>query len=127
MKKGILVNDFSDKQLPSIARHTVAAGLDLFTKQGFYVNVNYFYSDPIFLNDANTAKANAYNLVGSKVGFKTSISKKYSIDLFAGVDNVFDSNYSLGSDINALGNRFYNAAPDRNYYSGISFRGNGNK
>jgi iron complex outermembrane receptor protein len=122
-----LANDFSGKQLPSISRHTVAAGLDLFTKQGFYLNMNYFYSDPIFLNDANTAKANAYNLVGSKVGFKRSISNKYSIDLFAGVDNLFDVNYSLGNDINAFGNRFYNAASNRNYYGGISFRANGNK
>ena len=85
-----LDNDFSGKQLPGVARHTIAAGLDLSTKPGIYINLNYFYSDPIFLNDANTAKANPYNLVGSRVGYKTLIATKYYIGFFGGADNLFD-------------------------------------
>jgi iron complex outermembrane receptor protein len=117
-----LNNDFSGKELPSTAPHTVAAGLDIFTKAGAYLNLTYFYSDPIFLNDANTVKADSYNLVGSRFGFKTLFSSKYSVDIFGGVDNLFDVKYSLGNDINAFGNRYYNAAPNRNYYIGISLR-----
>ncbi len=44
------------------------------------------------------------------------------MDLFAGVDNVFDVTYSLGNDINATGSRYYNTAPGVNYYGGISFK-----
>jgi len=51
-----------------------------------------------------------------------SFQKKYKIDLYAGADNLLNDHYSLGNDINAAANRFYNAAPERNYYVGLSFQ-----
>jgi iron complex outermembrane receptor protein len=39
-----------------------------------------------------------------------------------GADNLLDEVYSLGNDINAAANRFYNAAPRRNYYVGLFFQ-----
>jgi iron complex outermembrane receptor protein len=47
---------------------------------------------------------------------------KSSLDVYAGVDNLFNENYSLGSDLNALGGRFFNPAATRNFYAGLSFR-----
>lgn len=37
---------------------------------------------------------------------------KTTLDIFAGADNVFDETYSLGNDINAAANRFFNVAPE---------------
>jgi iron complex outermembrane recepter protein len=111
-------NDFSGKQLPSVAPQTVAAGLDLTTKPGIYINLTYFYSDPIALNDANTFFASPYNLLGGRLGWK-KIAGKWAINVFGGIDNAFDVKYSLGNDINAAGNRYYNAAPGINYFAGI--------
>jgi iron complex outermembrane receptor protein len=74
------------------------------------------------LNDANTDMATSYNLAGARTGWRTPLSKAILMDLFAGVDNVFDVTYSLGNDINATGGRYYNAAPGVNYYGGVSFR-----
>ena len=51
----------------------------------------------------------------------------YGLDVFAGVDNLLDLTYSLGNDINAFGGRYYNAAPKRNFYAGLSFQWNKNK
>jgi iron complex outermembrane recepter protein len=114
-----LDNDFSKKQLPSVAPHTVVAGLDIVTKPGLYTNLTYFYSDPIALNDANTAYASSYNLLGGRVGWRSKVVKKLSLDLYAGFDNLFNVKYSLGNDINAAGGRYYNAAPGINYFVGI--------
>ena len=111
--------DFSGKQLPSVAPQTVAAGLDLGTKPGIYINLSYFYSDPIALNDANTAFASSYNLLGGRLGWKRIIGK-WGINVFGGIDNAFDVKYSLGNDINAAGNRYYNAAPGVNYFAGVA-------
>jgi iron complex outermembrane receptor protein len=41
------------------------------------------------------------------------------MDLFAGVDNATNKRYSLGNDLNAAGNRYYNAAAGRNFYAGL--------
>jgi iron complex outermembrane receptor protein len=115
-------NDYSGKEMPSVAKHTVAAGIDLTTKPGLYLNLTYFYSDPIALNDANTAYASSYNLLGGRLGWKKTMAEKWGINLFMGVDNLFDVQYSLGNDINAAGNRFYNSAPGRNYFAGIALQ-----
>jgi len=112
--------DFSGNKLPSVAPYTAAAGIDLNTRPGFYINLTYYYSDPIPLNDANTAFASAYNLLGARSGYKTSLFQKLKLELFVGADNLFDERYSLGSDINAFGGRYYNAAAGRNYFAGIA-------
>jgi iron complex outermembrane receptor protein len=116
--------DFSGKQLPSVAPQTVAAGFDIVTKQGIYSNLTYFYSDRIPLNDANTAYASSYNLLGERLGWKKHFNKKTMLDLFAGGDNLFNVTYSLGNDVNATGGRYYNVAPGRNFYAGASIHFN---
>ena len=115
-----LTNDYSGKKLPSVAKHTIAAGADLVTKAGLYLNITYYYSDPIPLNDANSEFASSYNLLGGRIGWKKETKKRNKVDLFAGIDNAFDITYSLGNDINAAGGRYYNAAAGRNYYCGVS-------
>ena len=118
----VVATDYSGNKLPGVPRHTVAAGLDVTTRPGWYINLTWFYNDTLALNDANTDKASSYNLAGGRTGWRTSLSKTIMIDLFAGVDNLFDVTYSLGNDINATGGRYYNAAPGRNYFGGLSFQ-----
>ena len=115
-----LTNDYSGKKLPSVAKNTVATGADIYTKPGFYLNLTYYYSDPIPLNDANSEFASSYNLLGGRLGWKKDLRKKNKLDLFVGIDNAFNVVYSLGNDINAAGGRYYNAAAGRNFYGGIS-------
>lgn len=115
-------SDYSGNKIPSVAPNTVAAGVDLDLKNGFYTNLTYFYSDPIPLNDANTDFASPYNLFGGRIGWRKSFINKNMLELFAGVDNLFNVKYSLGNDINAAAGRYYNAAPGINYYIGVSLK-----
>ncbi|MEO5997132.1 MAG: TonB-dependent receptor [Chitinophagaceae bacterium] len=117
-----VATDFSGKQIPGIAPHTVATGIDFVTKPGWYAGINYFYSDRIALNDANSEFASSYNLLGFKTGYKVSIGKHVKADVFVSGDNLFNQTYSLGNDINAAVNRFYNAAPGVNYQAGIGLQ-----
>lgn len=118
----VVTTDYSGNKLPGVPRHTVAAGLDVTTRPGWYINLTWFYNDALALNDANTDMASSYNLAGGRTGWRTSLSKTIMVDVFAGVDNLFDVTYSLGNDINATGGRYYNAAPARNYFGGASFQ-----
>jgi iron complex outermembrane receptor protein len=117
-------DDFSKNKLPGAAPNVVVAGLDITSKGGCYLNVTYNYSDKIALNDANSAYASSYNLLGARLGYKKQFKKKIGAEIFAGADNLFDTKYSLGNDINAAVGRYYNAAPGRNYYAGIMLRFN---
>lgn len=118
----VVATDYSGNTLPGIAKHTIAAGVDVTTRPGWYINLTWFYSDPTALNDANTDMATSYNLAGGRTGWRTSLGKTIMMDVFGGVDNVFDVTYSLGNDINATGSRYFNTAPGVNYFGGISFR-----
>ncbi|MBO9660756.1 MAG: TonB-dependent receptor, partial [Chitinophagaceae bacterium] len=57
-----------------------------------------------------------------RIGWKTKRSKKAGYNFYIGADNLLDQKYSLGNDINAAAGRYYNAAPRRNYYVGLSFQ-----
>jgi iron complex outermembrane recepter protein len=113
---------YSGKKLPGIANNTVAAGADIFLSCGLYTDITYYYSDKLPLDDANTAFAGSYTLMGARLGYKSYRQKKINWNVFAGVDNIFNVRYSLGDDVNAAGGRYYNAAPGINYYAGISLR-----
>jgi len=112
--------DYSGKHLPGVANNTVAGGLDLFSKPGIFLHLTYYYSDKLPLDDANSAYAGSYQLLGGKIGYKTNAFKKINLSLFTGIDNAFNTKYSLGNDINAAGGRYYNAAPGVNYFAGLS-------
>ena len=79
----------------------------------------YTYTDHIPLNDANTAFAGSYNLLGARLGYRKALGK-LKLDLYTGIDNAFDIKYGLGNDFNAAAGRYYNASPGRNYYAGLS-------
>ena len=91
-------------------------------RKGIYFNSTYYYADKIFLDDANTVAADAYHLLGCRVGWKLPVKTTIKLNFYGGVDNLLDETYSLGNDINAAGGRYYNTAPKRNYYAGVSFQ-----
>jgi len=115
-------DDFSSKTVPSVPANTLSALADVQLKNGAYSNITYYSASTIFLNDANTATAAPYHLLGFRAGWKKIVQNKYKLNFYAGVDNLLNEVYSLGNDINAAANRFYNAAPTRNYYVGLSFQ-----
>jgi iron complex outermembrane receptor protein len=117
-----VATDFSGNKLPSVAPQVIAAGFDIMTAVGAYANATWYYSDPVPLNDANTDVADAFNLLGSRIGFRRNIIPALLIDIYGSVDNIFNRTYSLGNDINAAAGRYYNAAPGINYSAGVTLR-----
>ena len=113
--------DYSGNVMPGVAAHTIATGLDINAKHGIFTNISYFYSGRIALNDANLVYADPYHLFGIKMGFDIFLQKKTALQIFAGVQNIFDEKYSLGNDINGAAGRYYNAAPGINFYAGMKF------
>jgi len=116
--------DYSKNKLPGAAPQVATTGLDVTSKSGCYLNLTYNYTDRIALSDANSVYATSYNLMSARLGFRKKFHEKIKAELFAGADNLFDTKYSLGNDINAAAGRYYNVAPGRNFYAGISFRFN---
>ncbi|HXB92274.1 MAG TPA: TonB-dependent receptor [Puia sp.] len=113
-------SNYSGHRLPSVPPQLVVMGLDAALNAGLYTHITYTYSDHVALNDANTAWAGSYNLLGARVGYRLTPAGRFRFDAYAGIDNAFDVKYSLGNDFNAAAGRYYNAAPRRNYFGGLS-------
>jgi iron complex outermembrane receptor protein len=113
--------DYSGNNLTGTALNIFVYTLDIESKGGGYLNFTYNYTDKIPLNDANTVFADSYQLITAKAGWKAKFRQKYLLEIFIGIDNLLNEKYSLGNDLNAFGERYYNAAPERNYYGGVKF------
>ncbi len=110
--------DASGNRLPGTAPQTLSAGLDFSERTGLYFSPNLGHQARIFLNDANTDAAVGYWVYGARGGWRHTLAGHLEVNLFAGVDNAFDRRYSLGNDLNAFGNRYFQPAPGRSYYGG---------
>ncbi len=111
--------NYDGKHLPGVADNTFTGGIDLNSRPGVFLHLTYYYSDKMPLDDANSAYAGAYQLVGGRIGYSTTV-QQLNLTVFTGVDNAFNAKYSLGNDINAAGGRYYNAAATANYFVGLT-------
>ncbi len=110
---------FSGNALTGIAPTIFSGGVDA-RRKSLSANATVSYVDHIPLNDANTAFAESYVLLGLRAGWNTTLRDSHRLEVFAGIDNALDEKYSLGNDLNAFGGRYYNAAMPRNYYAGVN-------
>ena len=114
--------DYSGNKLTGTPPHVWQAGLDAQSRPGFYVNLTTNYTSAIPLNDANTVYADPYFILGGRVGIRRQLWRQWEAELYGGIDNAFNENYSLGNDLNGFGNRYFQAAPGRNYYTGLQLK-----
>jgi len=112
--------DNSGKRLTGTAPQTLTAGLDAALQTGFYLNPTVNHQARIPLTDANTAYAAGYWTFGTRAGWRRTLLGHLETDIYAGIENALDRRYSLGNDLNAFGGRFFQPAPSRNYYGGIT-------
>jgi iron complex outermembrane receptor protein len=88
-----------------------------------YLSADYYYTDRVPLNDANSLYSDSYNLLNTKVGWRHEILKGLSTHISAGVNNITDTRYASMVLVNATG---VNGAPPRYYYPGLPINYYGN-
>jgi len=110
------VANYSGNELTGVPRHVLVTGLTVNFPLNFYFFAQHNYTERIPLNDLNSEYASACNLIQLKAGWQLKMNKRFLLDFSFGVDNLLDKKYSLGNDLNAVGNRYYNAAIPRNYF-----------
>ncbi|GAO44670.1 TonB-dependent receptor [Flavihumibacter petaseus] len=123
----VITVDNSGKKVTGVVPNSVAAGVDLDTRPGIYLNTTFYYYDKVPLNDANTYYADAYALLNLKIGYRKTFNR-IGLDLSCGVNNVTDTQYSslllYNADATAYGAppQFYNPSPGINYYGGARLK-----
>ncbi|TKB96559.1 TonB-dependent receptor [Pedobacter cryotolerans] len=112
-------NDFSGNDLTGVPKHTVVSSLELNFSKRLFLFAQHNYTSSIPLNDANTAFAQKYHLVDIKTGIRDLSIGKTALAVSFGINNLLNQTYSLGNDLNAAANRYFNPAMKRNFYANI--------
>lgn len=125
--QGVVTATYDRNQLTGIAPWVVNAGIDMETKTGIYFYGNYFYSDRLPLNDANSAYNPAYQVLNAKIGYKKQLVKFLEVNVYAGLDNIGNKSYSSIVSLNAVGYggaqpAYFNPSPKRNAYGGLHLK-----
>ena len=120
-------NDYSGNKLTGIPNITLNSSVSIENNIGFYGKADFNYVDKMPMRDDNSVYSKKYHLVNGVIGFKTSEEKKISLDLFVGLNNIFDEKYAAMLLINATSfgtakPRYYYPGEPVNYYAGINIK-----
>ncbi|MBI4545296.1 MAG: TonB-dependent receptor [Gemmatimonadetes bacterium] len=118
------------RKVPGLPRRRLFAGVEYQHPAGVYGELNFRWVDDTFANDFNgpppgSSKPlrdflnDAYGVVDLRLGFEGQ-RRRIGISPFLGLNNVFDARYSGSLVPNASGNRFFEPAPGRNAYVGLT-------
>lgn len=113
---------YDGNKLTGTPPNVLVAGTDILVSKGLYADFTYSYTGKIPVNDANTFFAGQYNLLFLKAGIKKRLGKFISSDFFASYEYSFNTPYSLGNDLNAAGNRFFNPSAPSSISVGAKFQ-----
>jgi len=111
-------NDFSGNDLTGVPRTTINSLLNFTFFKKLSVDYSHFYTSKMPLNDANSVWSES-SFVGN-IQFRFPVDfEKTRLNLYLQIQNLYNTDYVLGFDINAFGNRFYNPAAKRNFVFGV--------
>ncbi|MBV2123182.1 MAG: TonB-dependent receptor [Candidatus Thiodiazotropha sp. (ex Ctena orbiculata)] len=114
-------NDFSGNVIPGVPENLFSADFSYTHPNGIYSQLTALYVDEIYANNANTVTNDAYALADLRIGY-TRFFGPWELSPFIGVNNLFDKQYNGNVRINAFGGRYFEPAPDRNIYAGLTLR-----
>lgn len=112
-------DDFTGNNVTAVPEYIWSSSISIDLWDRYQLNVLHNLTSSLPLNDANTFYSKSYDLLQAKLEYNRTISGLGNFTAYLGTDNLLNEKYSLGNDINAFGNRFFNASPPRNYYVGV--------
>ncbi len=112
-------NDFAGKRLPGLPEHFGYLGLRWRFERGITALLEASYSGDLYADDANTAEVGAWTVANLRV-YGEATRGRWQLRPYVGLNNLFDERYFGNIRINAFGGRYYEPAPGRNVYAGIS-------
>lgn len=114
-------NDFAGNQLPGLPEQFGYLAFRYQNENGLYAVFETNYSGDLYANNANTVNVPSFVVSGLRVSYEFARGDWLYRPYF-GVNNLFDEDYNSNIRINAFGARYFEPAPERNVYAGITVR-----
>lgn len=112
-------DDFSGKTAPVSPRHFANLVLDYQHPKGWFGALETRWVDSLYANNANSVAVPGSLVTDMRFGGTLKFGK-LTIEPFIGAANLFDEKYFSNIRPNAFGGRYYEPAPARTAYGGVS-------
>jgi iron complex outermembrane recepter protein len=110
--------DLDGNHVPGLPEHQLFAELRYAHATGLYAAGNLRYTGALFVDDENTLRTEAATVVDARLGYEAQFNR-WQIEPFFGIRNALNETYNSNVRINANGDRYFEPAPERNYYGGF--------
>ncbi len=117
-------NDHSGKTIPGNPENLFRGEVAYTHSSGFYAAMDALNVGSLFTRNDNSVSTESYTVVNLRTGLADWRLGNWELEPFVGMNNLTDESYSAEIRINAFGGRYYEPAPDRNFYGGIAIRYN---
>ncbi len=112
--------NLSGHDLPGVPAQSLYADLNWHhVPSGFSTGVEARWASKVYVNDTNSDAAESYAVFNWHAGLRRQISD-WELRGFVRVDNVADEEYVGSVVVNGAGNRFFEPAPGRTMYIGVT-------
>ncbi len=117
---GLPDQEYEGNRIPGVAPHHLAARLG-WHGAGAFAEAQLDHVSRYVTSDANTASAvnPAHTVIDLRLGGQRRLGA-LRLAPFVGVGNIFDVRYNASVVVNAFADRYYEPAPGRNFYVGIT-------
>ena len=117
-------SDLKGNYIPGIPKHNFKSEFNYFFSSSLVLKFQIQYFGELYTSDNNNNIEPGYLISNFRLNLNNNLleKRKFKINPYLGVNNVFNTDYSDNIRINAFGSRFYEPAPKRNIYLGISLK-----
>jgi iron complex outermembrane receptor protein len=114
-----VVNNYAGNTIPGTAESVFFGEINYLHPRGWFVSWDVLYIGEQYANNTNSALVDDYTVSNLRLGMDYDLGS-ITLSPFIGVNNLFDESYFSNIRINAFGGRFYEPAPERNAFAGVT-------
>jgi iron complex outermembrane receptor protein len=112
---------YDGNRIPGVPKHLFNLDFSWSHTSGFYAGWEVLYVGRFYADNANNVETDDYIVSNLRAGFSWS-QGHWTFEPFLGLNNLFDQEYFSNVRLNASFGRYYEPAPERNAYGGVTLR-----
>jgi iron complex outermembrane receptor protein len=121
--RGVDGEVYDGNRIPGIPEQLVHLELAWSHPSGFHAGWDLLYAGSFYADNANSVKTDHYTVSNLRAAYRWA-EAQWEIEPFLGINNIFDEEYMSNVRLNASFGRYWEPAPERNFYGGLTARYN---